>query len=70
MNTIGRGAYTLAVAANDATVQLESGFVRAVNNPAPDGVSVIDLTSYRPRIIAEVDVPTSVAGPANAIAVA
>ena len=61
--------YTLAVSANDAKVQLENGATRAVKNAPPDSVSIIDLTRTPPAVIAEVAVPTSVAGPPYAVAV-
>ncbi len=62
-------SYRLAVSANDAKVQMVNGATRAVSNPAPDSVSVIDLTRTPPTIIAQVEVPTSVAGPPYAVAV-
>jgi len=62
--------YTLAVSANDAKVRLENGVVNAVRDPGPDTVSIIDLTHRPPAIIAEVEAPTSVAGPPYAVAVA
>lgn len=62
-------SYKLAVSANDAKVQMVNGATRAVSNPAPDSVSVIDLTRSPPAIVAQVEVPTSVAGPPYAVAV-
>ena len=70
MTTKVNRACTLAVSANDAKVRLEDGVARAVENPRPDTASIIDLTRDPPRIIAEVEVPTSVAGPPYAVAVA
>jgi len=70
MTTIRMPAYTLAVSANDAKVRLENGVVCPVRNPVPDTVSIIDMTRQPPAIIAEVEVPTSVAGPPYAVAVA
>jgi hypothetical protein len=61
--------YKLAVSANDAKVQLENGATRAVKNPQPDSISIIDLTRTPPVIIAQVEAPTSVAGPPYAVAV-
>ena len=60
--------YKLAVSANDAKVRIENGVVCAIKNPRPDTVSIIDLTRNPPAIIAEVEVPTSVAGPPYAVA--
>jgi DNA-binding beta-propeller fold protein YncE len=70
MKNSGIAGYTLAVSANDAKVRLENGVVRAIPNPGPDTASIIDLTRNPPAIIAEVEVPTSVAGPPFAVAVA
>lgn len=64
-----RAAYKLAVSANDAKVELENGTARAVKHPQPDSVSIIDLTRTPPTIIAQVEAPTSVAGPPYAVAV-
>lgn len=61
--------YKLAVSANDAKVQLENGVVCAIKNPVPDTVSIIDLSRHPPAIIADVEAPTSVAGPPYAVAV-
>ncbi len=62
-------AYKLAVSANDAKVELVNGVVRAVKHPQPDSVSIIDLTRTPPTIVAQVEAPTSVAGPPYAVAV-
>lgn len=70
MTTAGRCNYTLAVSANDAKVRLENGAVCVIENPGPDTVSIIDLTRDPPAIIADVEAPTSVAGPPYAVAVA
>jgi DNA-binding beta-propeller fold protein YncE len=69
MTTNNNLTYKLAVSANDGKVQLENGVVRAIKNPAPDTVSIIDLTCNPPTIIADVEAPTSVAGPPFAVAV-
>jgi DNA-binding beta-propeller fold protein YncE len=60
----------LAVSANDAKVYNDNGVVRTVTNPPPDTVSIIDLTSSPPRIIADVEAPTSVTGAPLSVAVA
>lgn len=70
MTTTLNGTYTLAVSANDAKVRLENGVVRAIENPRPDTASIIDLTRRPPLVVAQVEVPTSVAGPPYAVAVA
>ena len=60
----------LAVSANDAKVFLDNGVVRPEKNPSPDTVSIIDLRSMPPKVIAEVEAPTSVSGPPLSVAVA
>src|SRR5687767_4933655 len=70
MTTIENRPCTIAVSANDGKVQDENGVVRAVSNPGPDNACIIDLTRDPPAIVAEVEVPTSVAGPPYAVAVA
>ena len=65
-----RRTCTLAISANDAKVRLENGVVTTVANPRPDTVSIIDLSLNPPSIIGDVEVPTSVAGPPFAVAVA
>lgn len=60
----------LAVSANDAKGEYVDGAPRTVQNPGPDTVSIIDLTSSRPRVIAEVEAPTSAVRPPLPVAVA
>lgn len=69
MTTEKNYTYKLAVSANDAKVSLENGVVCVVPNAQPDTVSIIDLTRDPPAIIADVEAPTSVAGPPYAVAV-
>lgn len=59
----------LAVSANDNKVTLDNGTNRVVANPPPDTVTVIDLSAKPPRVIAELNVPTSVVGPPMSVAV-
>jgi hypothetical protein len=59
----------LAVSANDAKVKLVQGKVEVVQNPGPDTVSFIDLKSVPPKVLAEINVPNSVVGPALNVAV-
>jgi DNA-binding beta-propeller fold protein YncE len=63
-------AAQLAVSANDNKVVLMKGVSTVVQNPPPDTVTVIDLKSFPPKILAEIDVPTSVAGPPLSVAIA
>lgn len=60
----------IALSANDAKVHLENGKVVTQKNPGPDTVSIIDLTTKPPKIIAEVEVATSVSGPPLSVALA
>jgi DNA-binding beta-propeller fold protein YncE len=60
----------IAVSANDTHSTLINGVGGAVSDPPPDNATVIDLAQSPPRIIATVDVPASVAGPAQGVFVA
>jgi DNA-binding beta-propeller fold protein YncE len=62
-------AAQLAVSANDNKVILINGVSTVVQNPPPDTVAVIDLKPFPPKILAEIDVPTSVAGPPLSVAI-
>jgi DNA-binding beta-propeller fold protein YncE len=53
----------IAVSANDNKLVLVNGTATVVRNPAPDTVTIMDLRSSPPRVIAEIPVPTSVVGP-------
>jgi DNA-binding beta-propeller fold protein YncE len=60
----------LAVTANDNHWTLVNGVQVAAKNPAPDCVSIIDLSASPPKLVAEVDnVPASVIGPPLSVAV-
>ena len=60
----------IAISSNDAKVTLVNGVGTAIPNPPTDTITVIDVKSYPPKIIATVDVPGSVAGPPQAVAIA
>ena len=60
----------IAVSANDAHSTLVNGVGGAVKDGPPDNAAVIDLSQSPPRIIGTVDVPASVAGPAQGVFVA
>lgn len=60
----------LAVSANDNKQINTAGVGSVVASPAPDTVSVIDLGVFPPRLLGEVQAPTSVVGPPTAVAVA
>lgn len=58
----------IAVSANDAKLVLVNGRATVVPNPPPDTVAIIDLGTSPPRILAEVEVPSSVVGPPLSVA--
>ena len=60
----------LAVSANDNKQVNTAGVGSVVPNPAPDSVSVIDLSVFPPRVLGEVAAPASVVGPPSSVAVA
>lgn len=59
----------VAISANDNKVVRVNGVETVVANPAPDNIAIIDLRAFPPRIAAEVQVPTSVAGPPLSVAI-
>jgi len=59
----------IAVSANDNKVVNQNGVVKVVPNAPPDTVSIIDLKTSPPRVIAEVNAPVSVVGPPLSVAV-
>ncbi len=60
----------LAVSANDNKAVLIDGVNTVPQNPVPDTVTIIDLSASPPKIIGEVQAPTSVVGPPSSVAVA
>ncbi len=60
----------IAVSANDNKVYLDNGVTKVVRDPPPDTLTVIDLRSSPPKVLAEIDVPASVAGPPLSVAIA
>jgi DNA-binding beta-propeller fold protein YncE len=68
--TLTSGAHAqIAVSANDNKVMLDNGVVKVVPNPPADTVSIIDLKTSPPRVIAEVQAPVSVVGPPLSVAI-
>lgn len=59
----------LAMSANDGKVRLDNGVVKNVANN-PDTVAIIDLGARPPRLIHEIEVPSSIVGPPSSVAVA
>src|SRR5262247_2288926 len=60
----------LAVSSNDTKVINVDGVNRIVENPAPDNVTIVDLGVSPPRIVGQLDVPGSVVGPPQSVAIA
>jgi DNA-binding beta-propeller fold protein YncE len=60
----------IAVSANDNKVVNIDGVNNIVQNPAPDNVTIIDLGVSPPKVLGQIDVPTSVVGPPQSVAVA
>ncbi|HKZ05188.1 MAG TPA: YncE family protein [Methylomirabilota bacterium] len=59
----------IAISVNDNKVTLVNGAVQVVQNPAPDTMTVIDLKTNPPRVVAEIPVPASVVGPPLSVAI-
>ena len=59
----------IALSANDNKQVLENGVVRIAREPAPDTLTVIDLSTTPPRIRGEIQVPASVVGPPYSVAI-
>jgi DNA-binding beta-propeller fold protein YncE len=59
----------IAVTSNDNKVTLVNGAVKVVPNPPPDTVSILDLRSSPPKVIAELEAPGSVVGPPLSVAI-
>ncbi len=63
-------AAQLAVSANDNKQVNIAGVGSVVASPAPDTVTVIDLGVFPPKVVGELQAPTSLVGPPSAVAVA
>jgi DNA-binding beta-propeller fold protein YncE len=63
-------AAQLAISANDGKVMLVDGVNTPRPDPQPDTVSIIDVRTFPPKVIATVQAPTSVAGPPHSVAIA
>ena len=59
----------LAISANDNKLALVNGVAQVVQNPAPDTITIMDLSAPAPRVIAEIPVPNSVVGPPLSVAI-
>lgn len=59
----------IAVSANDGKAILVDGVNKIPPNPAPDTVTIIDLGASPPKVLAELQAPSSVAGPPQNVAI-
>ena len=66
----GMGEAQVVVSANDSKATLVDGVNTPVKNPAPDTVTIIDLSASPPKVIGEVRAPNSVVGPPQTVAIA
>lgn len=60
----------IAVSANDGKSVLNDGVTSVPSSPVPDSATIIDLNSSPPKVIGEVQVPASVVGPPQSVAIA
>jgi hypothetical protein len=60
----------IALSANDNKLVLDNGATRTARDPAPDTLSIIDLSASPPRLKGEIQVPASVVGPPSSVAIA
>jgi DNA-binding beta-propeller fold protein YncE len=67
--SIGAGAQ-IAVSANDNKVVNIDGVNNIVQNPPPDNATIIDLGVSPPKVLGQVNVPNSVVGPPQSVAIA
>ena len=58
----------LLLSTNDNKVTLVNGVTTVVKSPPPDTLTVIDIKSWPPKVVAELDVPGSVVGPPFSVA--
>src|SRR5262245_34804807 len=65
---VGVVAAEIAVSTNDNKVTLVNGATQVVRNPAPDTLTIIDLGTSPPKVLAEIPVPGSVVGPPFSVA--
>jgi DNA-binding beta-propeller fold protein YncE len=63
-------AAQIAVSANDNKIVNDNGVNTIVQNPAPDNATIIDLGVSPPKVLGQLDVPGSVVGPPQSVAIA
>src|SRR6059036_1789542 len=70
LSVVPRAHAQLLLSTNDNKVTLVNGVPTVVKNPPPDTLTVIDIKSWPPQVVAELEVPGSVVGPPFSVAVA
>lgn len=60
----------LAISANDGKGMLVQGVNVVPDNPPADNVTIHDLSTTPPRLVAEIKMPTSLVGPPQSVAIA
>ncbi|PYN88486.1 MAG: mandelate racemase [Candidatus Rokuibacteriota bacterium] len=70
LSVVPRAHAQLLLSTNDNKVTLVNGVATVVKNPPPDTLTVIDIKSWPPQVVAELEVPGSVVGPPFSVAVA
>jgi len=63
------GHAQIAVSSNDGKAILVDGVSKMPDSPAPDTVTIIDLGAKPPKVLAELQAPSSVAGPPQNVAI-
>src|SRR5213593_394559 len=70
LSVVPRAHAQLLLSTNDNKVTLVNGVATVVKNPPPDTLTVIDIKTWPPQVVAELEVPGSVVGPPFSVAVA
>src|SRR4051794_36327032 len=60
----------LAISANDGKGVLINGVNTVPDNPPADNITILDLSTTPPKVIATIEVPTSLVGPPQSVAIA
>jgi hypothetical protein len=60
----------LAISANDGKGVLINGVNTVPDNPPADNVTILDLATSPPKVLAEIKMPTSLVGPPQSVAIA
>ena len=60
----------LAISSNDGKGVLIKGVNTVPDNPVPDNITIIDLNVSPPKVLATVNMPVSLVGPPQSVAIA